>query len=196
VVKYVKKTHKTKTGSQPTHYKMKNWKEKFQLKNVEQLEVNPFTLIGNDWYLFTAGSINNFNTMTASWGTLGILWGKPVVTCYIRPTRYTFGFIKNSEVFTLSFLKDNNRKILNYCGSKSGRDIDKIAETGLKPVILNNNGISFEQARLIIECRKIYRDDLKPELIIPDDIDSKIYQNKDYHRIYYGEIIGVYMNIL
>lgn len=192
----MKKTFKTKTGLKIVDYKMKNWKEIFELRNVEKLQVNPFKLIGDDWYLFTAGYVSNFNTMTASWGTMGILWGKPVVTCYIRPTRHTYEFIERSDIFTLSFLKDNNRKILNYCGSKSGRDTDKISDTGLKPLILNNNGISFEQARLIIECRKIYIDDLNPELIIPDDIDSKIYQNKDYHRIYYGEIVGVYKNIL
>lgn len=175
---------------------MKNWKDVFNLSNVDHLQVNPFTLIGDEWYLFTAGNSENFNTMTASWGTLGVLWGKPVVTSYIRPTRHTYGFIEKSDIFTLSFLQDNNRKILNYCGSKSGRDRDKISETGLRPVILNKGGISYEQARLTLECRKIYYDDLKPELIIPDGIDDKLYSNKDYHRIYYGEVVGVYRNIL
>lgn len=172
---------------------MKSWENNFELKNIEDIKENPFKLIGEDWFLLTAGTEKKFNTMTASWGTMGVFWGKSIVTCYVRPTRHTFNFIEDNDIFTLSFLGNEHRKILNFCGSKSGRDTDKITETGLKPLLLNNSGISFEQSRLILECRKIYIDDLKPVFFLPEDIEDKIYPNKDFHRIYYGEIIGVYM---
>jgi flavin reductase (DIM6/NTAB) family NADH-FMN oxidoreductase RutF len=171
---------------------MESWKNSFKLKSVKDLNENPFTLIGEDWFLLTSGTEKKFNTMTASWGTMGVFWGKSIVTCYVRPTRHTFDFIENKDIFTLSFLGGEHRKILNFCGAKSGRDTDKVSETGLKPILLENSGISFEQSRLIIECKKIYFDDLKPVFFLPEGIEDKIYANKDYHRVYYGEIIGVY----
>ncbi len=172
---------------------MKNWKNIFVPSHVENLEDNPFKLIGDDWFLFTAGRKENFNTMTASWGSMGTFWNKPFVTCFIRPTRHTFSFIEESDVFTLSFFNESHRSVLTHCGSKSGRDTDKIADTGITPVLLKEGGISFEEARLVLECKKIYFDDLKPVFMLPDGIEEKIYPNKDYHRMYFGEIIGVYI---
>ncbi len=158
----------------------------------ENLSDNIFDLINNKWMLITAGDTDSFNTMTASWGSAGILWNKPIATCFIRPTRYTFEFANRSDIFTLSFFSEEYRKILNYCGSKSGRDVNKIEATGLKPLVTPNQGISFEQARLCIECRKIYVDDLKPDNFLLPEIDSKNYPKKDYHRIYIGEILACF----
>ena len=164
----------------------------FKEIDPEQLTDNVFDLINNKWMLITAGDQDSFNTMTASWGSLGILWNKPIAICFIRPTRYTYEFANRSDIFTLSFFPEEHRKILNYCGSKSGRDVNKIEKTGLKPLITAKQGIAFEQAQLCIECRKIYTDDLKPEKFLLPEIDSKNYPKKDYHRIYIGEILTCY----
>jgi flavin reductase (DIM6/NTAB) family NADH-FMN oxidoreductase RutF len=171
---------------------MKNWSEIFIKTDIDSVELPVFNKIGNEWFLITAGDLDNFNTMTASWGTLGILWNKPIAICFVRPTRYTFNFMEDSDIFTMSFLGKENRKILNYCGSVSGRDSNKIKETGLSPISMESNGISFEQANLVFECRKIYFDDIKPIFILPEDIDEKNYPEKDYHRMYFGEITGIY----
>jgi len=102
---------------------------------IKDLSENFFEVIGKEWMLVTAGNKDHFNTMTASWGGIGFLWNKPVVYVFIRPERYTFEFIEKSEYFTLSFLGEENRAIHKICGSKSGREVDKVKETGLKPVI-------------------------------------------------------------
>lgn len=171
---------------------MKNWKEIFNKIEPEGIKDNAFELIGSEWFLISAGTPDSFNTMTASWGTMGIFWNKPVSICFVRPTRHTFNFMEESDVYTLSFLGNENKAIHKICGSKSGRDIDKVKETGLRPVITENNSIAYEQARLVLECKKIYFDDLKPVYFLPDTIDDKIYPNKDYHRMYFGEILNVY----
>ena len=94
------------------------------------LTMNPFTLIGDQWLLITAGTPEHCNTMTASWGGVGVLWAEPSATCYIRPQRYTKEFVDNSDYFTLCFFDESYRKALNLCGSTSGRDVDKIKECG------------------------------------------------------------------
>ena len=97
---------------------------------IKDLSENFFEVIGKEWMLVTAGNKDHFNTMTASWGGIGFLWNKPVVYIFIRPERYTFEFIEKSEYFTLSFLGEENRAIHKICGSKSGREVDKVKETG------------------------------------------------------------------
>ena len=164
----------------------------FQEVLPQEITDNFIKLIGNDWMLITAGTEEKFNTMTASWGAAGVLWNKPVAICFIRPTRYTYDFANQADIFTLSFFYETERSILNFCGSKSGKDVDKIKETGLLPVITNNEGISFKQARLCMECRKIYFDDLKPDHFLLPDTDKKNYSDNDYHRMFIGEIITCY----
>src|SRR4030042_3433437 len=159
---------------------------------VETLKINFFQQIGRQWMLITAGTKSHFNTMTASWGTLGILWNKPIAICFIRPHRYTFQFTEKYNHYTLSFLEDQCRSILNFCGSHSGKDTDKISRTGLVPIELGPESISFEQAVLIFECRKIYADFIDPEnFFIPEFIKNN-YPAKDFHRFYIGEIINCY----
>jgi flavin reductase (DIM6/NTAB) family NADH-FMN oxidoreductase RutF len=171
---------------------MKSWNEVFKNIKPEKINENLFDLINYEWFLISAGTPESFNTMTASWGTMGILWNKPIAICFIRPSRYTYNFMENSDVYTLSFLGTQNKAFHKVCGSKSGRDIDKIKETGLLPVLTENKSVSYEQARLVFECRKIYFDDLKPELFLQKNIDKEIYESKDYHRMYFGEILNVY----
>lgn len=164
----------------------------FKPIGVGSLEPNFFNKIGDEWMLITAGTPNHFNTMTASWGGLGILWNKPVAICFIRPHRYTFEFAEKQHYFTLSFLGDKYRNILNFCGNHSGRDSDKIAHTGLLPVQLGPESISFEQAELIFECKKIYADFIEPENFVVRDIIASHYPRQDFHRFYIGEIVNCY----
>jgi len=160
---------------------------------VKDLNENVFRLFDDVWTLITAGNINSFNTMTASWGGLGILWNKPIAICFIRPQRYTFQFAEKSSFFTLSFFNDEYRKILNYCGSRSGRDHDKIIETGLIPVITRSGNITYDQARLVFECMKLYSDNLHEGYFIVKELISKNYPINDFHRFYIGEIETCYI---
>ncbi len=161
---------------------------------VKDLKDNFFEAIGKEWMLVTAGKKDNFNTMTASWGMIGWLWNKPVATVFIRPERYTFDFINRNDDFTLSFLGKENQKILAFCGSKSGRDTDKVKETGLVPVETEGGNITFGQARLCLECRKMYVDRLKEDSFLDKTALEKFYnpENGGLHYVFVAEITGVY----
>ncbi len=152
-------------------------------------------MIGKEWMLVTAGTPENFNTMTASWGGVGFLWNKPVAFVFVRPERYTFNFIENNERMTLTFLGDENREILNFCGTKSGRDYDKVKETGLLPIATDMGNVSFEQARLTIEGRKLFRAEMKPEDFLDKEVLERWYNDKPggtLHVVYVVEIENVY----
>jgi flavin reductase (DIM6/NTAB) family NADH-FMN oxidoreductase RutF len=159
----------------------------FQTLDPESVQDNVFKLIGKDWMLITAGTRESFNTMTASWGGMGVLWDKKVCFAFVRPTRYTFEFLEKSEVYTFSFLEEQYRDILMYCGTKSGRDVNKVIETNLTP-IFGNGTVFFAEARLVMECRKIYVQDITPGNFL-DQTMNEYYPKKDYHRIFVGEII-------
>ncbi len=157
-----------------------------KLIDVKQITDNPFSLIGKDWMLVTSGPADAYNTMTASWGGVGILWNKPVATIYIRPQRYTYEFLEKNDRFTLSFFTEQYRDALKFCGSKSGRDYDKAKETGLTPV--GEEDITyFDEARLVLVCKKLYFDDIKPAHFYTPELEAN-YPNKDYHRLYIAEI--------
>ena len=162
----------------------------FIIIKPEDITDNTFKLIDSDWMLVTAGSIKSYNTMTASWGGFGVLWSRKIAFCVVRPTRYTYQFINNADLFTLSFFDKNYRDALNFCGSHSGRDYDKAFETGLTAVESSGGSVYFNEARLVIECRKIYYQDIDPEKFIDKSLDKKNYPNKDYHRMFIGEIIN------
>jgi len=144
--------------------------------------------IGFDWMLITAGNPEKFNTMTASWGGMGFLWNKPVAFIFIRPQRFTYEFAELNEYFTLHFFEEKYREILNFCGSKSGRDVDKIAKTGLTVFNSPNNNVYFGQSYLQMECRKLYFDDLNPDHFLDEKI-IRNYPKNDFHRFYIGEIV-------
>lgn len=162
-------------------------------KNISPFDIddNVFKMMDKDWMLVTAGTRDHVNTMTASWGHLGIMWNLPVAICYIRPQRYTFDFANEHDYYTLSFFEEKDRKILQFCGTKSGRDHDKIRETGLIPLETDAGNIYYEQARLVLECRKIYQDDMKADHFVRPEIAKKNYPKNDFHRFYFGEIINV-----
>lgn len=165
----------------------------FKKIEPQQIDQNPFTLIDDDWFLLTAGDSDSFNTMTASWGGMGILWNKPVVFCFVRPHRYTYKFMESNEFFTMSFFNKNFREALNLCGKVSGRQTDKMKATGLKPIASPQGSIFFEQAKLMLECRKLYFSDIIPENFILEKLNAN-YPKKDYHRMYIGEIISCFTN--
>ena len=159
------------------------------LKKVEpkELDFNVFSAIGDQWMLITAGDKEDCNTMTASWGGLGILWGSPIAIAYIRPQRYTKEFVDNSEYFTLSFFSEQYRKQLALCGSKSGREIDKVKECGFTVAEAQGGAPYFEQADLVFVCRKRMVQKME-ESLIPADVREKWYEG-DYHTMYWGEIV-------
>ena len=165
-------------------------KSEFKLISPYDLEDNIFTLIDKDWMLVTAGTEDHFNTMTASWGHLGIIWNMPIAIAYIRPQRHTFGFINDNDFYTLSFFSKEYRKALQFCGTKSGRDYDKVKETGLTPLVTENGNVYFEEARLVLECEKIYQDDLKKENFLKPEVAEKNYPKDDFHRFYMGKIVA------
>ncbi len=158
----------------------------FKEINIRDLKKSPVSMLADEWALLTAGDENKFNTMTVSWGAVGELWGKDVVICFVRPQRYTYEFLENSDTFTLTFFGGEYKKELGFCGSKSGRDFDKVKETGFVPM-KTGDGISFEQAETVIVCKKIAFQDMSPNGFLSDDIMSN-YGNNDYHRTYVGEI--------
>ena len=153
---------------------------------------NVFKMLDKDWMLVTAGNLEDYNTMTASWGHMGILWNLPITIAYIRPQRYTFGFANKYPDYTLSFFPDKYRTALQFCGTRSGRDHDKAAETGLTPVQTERGNVTFEEARLVFECRKIYEDDLKKKNFLIPEVAKKNYPKNDFHRFYMGEVVNVF----
>ncbi|MBN1356981.1 flavin reductase [bacterium] len=156
--------------------------------NPAQLDFNPFQGIGMQWMLITAGKLSRFNTMTASWGGMGVLWNQNVCFAFIRPQRFTFEFAESSPGFTLCFFEERYRDALAFCGSHSGRDVDKAAETGLTPVEGPDGFVYFNEAELVFLCRKKYIHDIDPAHFLDPAI-HEAYPIQDYHRMYIGEII-------
>ena len=159
----------------------------FRTTDPKQLSFNSFSAIGDQWMLITAGDKEKANTMTASWGGTGVLWNKNVVTCYVRPQRFTREFIDNNEFFSVSFLPEEYRKQLVYCGRVSGRNEDKIAGSGLT-LCHDRQAPYFEEADTVFICKKLYVGELKPEGIVYPADDAANYPEKDYHIVYIGEI--------
>ena len=162
--------------------------------SVEELSMNPMTLIGKEWMLITAGTEERgYNTMTASWGQIGHVWGhgKRIGTtvCYVRPQRYTKQFMDREELYTLTFF-DGHREALSYLGTHSGRDEDKVAKTDLTPVF--GDGFTyFAEARLVIVCRKLYAAPLVEEGFTDREVLESCYPERDLHTMYIGEIVKV-----
>ncbi|WP_461810986.1 flavin reductase family protein [Faecalimonas sp.] len=160
--------------------------------SINELQINPFTKIGKEWTLITAGDMQKHNTMTASWGGVGVLWNKNVSIIYIRPQRYTKEFVDGNERFTLTFFSEEYREALTYLGRVSGKDRDKIKECGLTPIELEET-IAFEEAQFVFVCRKLYADTLKPECFLDGETEQRSYPEKDYHTMYVAEIERVFV---
>ena len=158
--------------------------------SVKELLLNPVTAIGQEWMLITAGTKENgYNTMTASWGHIGELWGLPTTVAYVRPQRYTKQFVDREDLYTLCFF-DGKKQELAYLGSHSGRDGDKVAAVGFTPAF-GDGYTYFEEARLVLVCRKLYRAPLKAEGFLDTAVMEKCYPERDFHDLYVGEIVKV-----
>lgn len=150
----------------------------FSRIDPKELDQNVFSMIGEQWMLVTAGTAERCNTMTASWGGLGVLWGKPVATVYIRPQRYTLEFVEREDCFTLSFFGEEYRKALALCGSKSGRDVDKVKECGFTVAGAACGAPYFEEAGLVLVCKKAYWQDMDPTHFLDGELDGKWYPKR------------------
>ena len=150
---------------------------------------NVFQSIGRDAMLVTAGTPDSFNTMTASWGGWGHLWNRDVTFSFVRPQRHTFGFMERAETYTLCFFDKEHKSILDFCGSRSGRDVDKIAATGLTPIADASGAIYFAQARRVLVCRKLYAQDLTADSFVDPRVIAEAYPKADFHRMYVGQIV-------
>jgi flavin reductase (DIM6/NTAB) family NADH-FMN oxidoreductase RutF len=153
--------------------------------------IDPFGLIGKDWMLVSAGSGDDWNAMTASWGGLGVLWHKNVAFCFVRPSRHTHGYVERSGRLALSFFDGSRRKALNYFGAVSGRDADKAAGGGLTPVAFEDGTVSFAEARLVLSCRKLYAQNLTPDSFLDRGLVPANYPKGDFHTMYVSEIEAV-----
>ena len=159
----------------------------FKTITAEELNDNVFKMIGNDWLLVTAEKDGKANTMTASWGSVGIMWGKPCAFVFIRPQRYTKEFVDTADTFSLTVPGDEYRKVLNYCGTVSGRDEDKIAKSDLT-LAHEGNTPYFEEGNVVLICKKLFAQELKEESFIDKSLIDKWYPSKDYHTMYVAEI--------
>ncbi len=157
-----------------------------------ELQFNPFDLIAKDWMLVTAGNQERgYNTMTASWGHMGSIWGhgggKATAVVYVRPQRYTKQFVDREDYFTLTFFDDSYHKALGYLGTHSGRDGDKVAHVGLTPVFADDTTY-FAEAKLVLICRKLYQAPIREEYFIDREVMDDAYPNRDFHDLYIAQI--------
>ena len=159
----------------------------------KQISDNFIKAIGSDWALVTAGDHVEQNTMTVSWGGVGVMWNYPVAIVVIRPQRYTFEFTERCDKLTLSFLPEEYRKALTYCGTHSGRDEDKISNAGLSVTFTVEDTPAIAEARLVLECRKLYTDNIKAENFIEQGIVERWYPESDFHKVYVLQITNAYI---
>jgi len=162
------------------------------MTNITQAEItgNVFTRLDKQWMLITSEREGKVNAMTASWGGFGVIWNLPVAYVLVRPQRHTFGLMEASDRFGLSFLSEQYRSALQVCGTKSGRDLDKLEAVGLTTRHLDGAAV-IEQAELVISCKKIYSQFLTDAGFIQRDLLGQHYPNNDLHKLYIGEIKAV-----
>jgi flavin reductase (DIM6/NTAB) family NADH-FMN oxidoreductase RutF len=187
-------TYYTKTLLKPRYViifaKERNIMNRYTI-DIAQLNVRPHHLFHNKWAVLAAGdySQGEFNAMTIGWGALGTMWSKPFVFVAVRHSRYTYTFMEKFNTFTITVYSRDYHEALSLLGTRSGRDCEKVAESGLTPMAAELvTAPVFAEAELALECKKTYANDLNPAHFLDPFID-KHYPNKDFHRIYYGEIV-------
>ena len=162
----------------------------FTTISPKEIDKNVFETIGKQWMLISAGDEKSMNTMTASWGGLGVLWNKNVCFAFIRDSRYTLEFVDNNDFFTLSFFGGNYMKELTFCGRNSGRNTDKLKETGLIPVF-DAEAPYFEQAETVLVCKKKKKKKMNAESFIDKSLVEKNYSDNDWHEFFVGVLVKV-----
>jgi len=163
-------------------------------KKVEPSEVFQETLerLSGDGILLVAG--NPLNLMTIGWGTIGYIWGRPIMTVMVRPVRYTFGLMESAKDFSVCILPEKYKKELSLCGTQSGRNLNKLEACKLNVEKCYHSDCLFISESLIhFECRIVHKHFISPSTLDPL-IDQRYYLSKDYHMVYYGEILGIYRN--
>ncbi|MBN7771760.1 flavin reductase family protein [Clostridium aminobutyricum] len=163
----------------------------FQPMRADSFDFSPFRMIGKEWMLITAEKDGKVNSMTASWGGLGVIWGKNVAYIVVRKSRYTKELIDSSDTFSLSFLEHKKYgEALNYMGTVSGRDEDKIKGAGV--TVDHREGVPYiAEASTVMLCKKMCCQPITPDNFIANDIDKQWYPDKDYHDLYIGEIVEI-----
>lgn len=164
------------------------WKE----IKAEECRDNAFTMIGKEWMLIAAGDGERSNAMTASWGGVGVMWGKNVAYIVVRPQRYTKEFLDKQERFSLNFLPEECRSALNYMGTVSGRDENKMEKSGLHVTMQDETPV-FEESRMVLVCKKMFVQPMKEESFLQPETVERWYPGKDYHTLYIAEIEKVYV---
>lgn len=166
-----------------------------------ELPQSVIDIIGKEWMLVSAGNESKFNTMTVSWGTIGFMFNMNVATIVVRPERYTYEFIENESHFTLTILdpakvKDGDTKqALTICGRNSGRDMDKVAKAGLTPRFTADGNPTFEEARIVLECRKVFGQMMSQDSFVDKEIYDKWYDEAhgNLHKVFIGEIVNCWI---
>ena len=161
--------------------------------DIKSVNINPFKKIGDEWALLMAGDKDSYNSMTISWGYMGVMFNKPVFLTVVRPQRYTKEFLDKSEYFTVSFFDSEYKKTLGYLGSKSGRDVDKMNVEGMEAEF-SDNSVFYKQASLVLVCKKLFSMDQSNAQFYDESIKSEIYPTGDFHTFYTGEIVKAYVN--
>lgn len=161
----------------------------FESRTADTMTLNPFTRIGKDWMLITAGTKEKANTMTASWGGLGIMWGKNVAYIFVRDSRYTKEFIDANDTFSLTFF-EGEREALSYLGTASGREVDKIAKVGFH-VNYNGNTPFIDEGNLVFICKKLSSTRMTADQFLDQKLADTFYKDDDMHTMYIGEITQI-----
>ncbi len=179
-------------GPQKTEQAENTGEKTFQLIDIKDLEDNAVSLFSDNWFVVTAGNETDFNQMTISWGALGEIWGKPAATIYIRNTRHTFPYLNREKYFTLCAFDEEYRDQVLFIGSNSGRDVNKVEATGLTTGTTELGNVYYNEARLVIECEKIYFNELIPDNIMIPEGRNMYEGNDDTHRMFIGRIVNVW----
>lgn len=152
--------------------------------------------VSEEWMLITSGGKESYNTMTASWGGVGTIWSTPVSFIAVHNTRYTYEFLQENDLYTLTFFDGAQKEAMTYLGTHSGRDGDKVAQSGLTPMETPLGNMSFEQGTMILECRKMYENKLDPKSIFDDQIAAGYLKTDGQHHVlFFGEIVNVWIKL-
>ena len=163
----------------------------FKEISADALVIDPCKKIGKDWFLLAASKKGDgTNAMTAGWGGIGFMWGKPVFFSVIRPQRYTKEFVDASDTFSASFFSDDFKNTLSYFGKVSGRAEDKIKNSALT-LLFDGDTPYFSEAQTVFILRKIYRQTFSPDCFLEKEYIDKNYPMKDFHDMYISEIVKI-----
>lgn len=160
--------------------------------DVKTLSAEVFRVFGENNALLTAGDKTACNTMTIGWCGFGRLWNLPACTVYVRPERYTYQFMEAHDYFTVCILPKEKRQVMAVCGTKSGRDIDKIKMCDLTLRYGTGDAPFFDEAEMVVVCRKLYVQDMKPEHVVDHKAIDNFYEDAGWHRMYVGQVVEAY----